>query len=144
MSKQKLLKNLQKDTYCRLKPSKGNGVGVFAIRDIPKGKDPFVLADGKKIHKVPIEITKKDIKKHNIPPSVVKMVEDFVTDEGTRYFIPALGLNSIDISFYMNHSVKGCNVDIVTSKKSDFLEFRTARKIKKNEELFINYSDYDD
>ena len=34
--KKKLIKNIEIDIYCRIKPSKKHGVGVFAIRDIPK------------------------------------------------------------------------------------------------------------
>lgn len=41
MSKKVLLKNLQNDIYCRIKPSKKHGVGVFAIKDIPKNTNPF-------------------------------------------------------------------------------------------------------
>ena len=35
-------KNLKEDVYCRIKPSKKHGVGVFAIKDIPKDI-PWVL-----------------------------------------------------------------------------------------------------
>ena len=38
--KARALDNL-KHTYCRIKPSKLHNVGVFAIRDIPKGIKPF-------------------------------------------------------------------------------------------------------
>ena len=37
MTKEELLCELQKDTYIMLKPSPIQGIGVFAIRDIPKG-----------------------------------------------------------------------------------------------------------
>ena len=36
-----LLRNLFEQTYCRLRPSPIHGVGVFAIRAIPTGVDPF-------------------------------------------------------------------------------------------------------
>jgi hypothetical protein len=36
----KLIENLN-NTYVRIMPSKIHGVGVFAIRDIPKGICPF-------------------------------------------------------------------------------------------------------
>ena len=39
-AKQDILKNLE-NTYCRIRTSKINGVGVFAIKDIPKGINPF-------------------------------------------------------------------------------------------------------
>jgi len=34
------LKRLEK-VYCRLAPSSVHGVGIFAIKDIPKGINPF-------------------------------------------------------------------------------------------------------
>jgi hypothetical protein len=39
--KDKLLHNLEDDTYVRLRPSKLQGVGIFAIKDIPKDVNPF-------------------------------------------------------------------------------------------------------
>ena len=39
-TKQRILNEL-KNTYCRLKPSKIEGVGVFAVRSIPKKTNPF-------------------------------------------------------------------------------------------------------
>ncbi len=42
MKKEALLKQLQSQTYVMIKPSSLHGIGVFAIRDIPKGtKDIF-------------------------------------------------------------------------------------------------------
>lgn len=41
MSKQKLLKHLENDIYCRIGVSKISGVGVIAIKDIPSGTNPF-------------------------------------------------------------------------------------------------------
>jgi len=38
--KEVILKKLE-NTYCRLQPSMISGVGVFAIRDIPQGINPF-------------------------------------------------------------------------------------------------------
>jgi SET domain-containing protein len=37
MTKEALLKDLHNDTYVMIKPSPLHGIGVFAIRDIPKG-----------------------------------------------------------------------------------------------------------
>ena len=47
-NKYKLLKNL-KETYCAFGVSKVHGVGVFAIRDIPIGIDPFPPVKPEKI-----------------------------------------------------------------------------------------------
>ncbi|NCV55043.1 MAG: hypothetical protein EBW54_02355, partial [Betaproteobacteria bacterium] len=37
-----LLEGLRKELYCELRPSTRHGIGVFAIRSIPKGIDPLV------------------------------------------------------------------------------------------------------
>ena len=36
-----LIKHLENDIYCRLGVNKNNEVGVMAIKNIPKGTDPF-------------------------------------------------------------------------------------------------------
>ena len=37
MTKEELLKELSEEIYAVLKPSPVHGIGVFALRDIPKG-----------------------------------------------------------------------------------------------------------
>ena len=42
MSKErKIIHNLRNNVYCRISRSKIHGVGVIAIKDIPKGINPF-------------------------------------------------------------------------------------------------------
>ena len=41
ITKKMLLKHLSQEVYCRLGVSPINGVGVFAIRAIPKGIEPL-------------------------------------------------------------------------------------------------------
>jgi hypothetical protein len=41
MKRTELLRHVLADCYCRLQPSLIHGIGVYAIRDIPKGKNPF-------------------------------------------------------------------------------------------------------
>jgi len=137
----KLIKNLKNDTYCRLKPDGFGGIGVFAIKDIPKGINPFKLSNGEcvsyKLINVPIKVVKK------LPSGVRKMVEAFYDyDEDTKsYTIIQPGLNAHDITFYMNTSDKP-NIDIIESKKCTLLSFRTNKKIKSGQQLFINYEEY--
>jgi SET domain-containing protein len=135
--KKEILKNL-KNTYCRLRSSKIEGVGVFAVRDIPRGKDPFVGIKQGKWHK----FEAKEIKK--LDKEVLKMIDDFfvIENDGSVY-IPETGLNGIDISFFVNNS-KNPNLKIVGNGKDEALIFKAARPIKKGEELTISYSTYDD
>jgi SET domain-containing protein len=128
-----VLKNLQNDVYCRISCSKIHGVGVVAIRDIPKGKNPFKrVKDDIGI----VAIPDKDI--NNLKPEIKKMIHDFFQKEDDgKWYISSGGLNSMDISFYMNHS-KRPNIAIVNGRHN-LVEFRTKKKIKAGQELTINY-----
>lgn len=89
--KEKLCIRRLDKVYCKLKPSIIDGVGIFAIRDIPKGTNPFkgsymcteaILCDPKKIgpesikkmlhdryprSKDPLNSAKKDENKQIVP-----------------------------------------------------------------------------
>lgn len=141
MTNKCLLKNTIDDVYCRISPSKIHGVGVFAIRDIPKGINPFRLTNDKCMDYNSKIITQNDMKL--ISPEVRKMIQDYIVpNNNNEYELPYNGLNSLDISFYMNHSVNN-NIDSYADK-CDYYKFITNRKINKGEELLINYNHYDD
>ena len=125
-----IFKNLR-NTYCRLQPSR-HGVGVFAVRHIPKNTNPFLNCRKVRWFK----FTKKEIAK--LPSEVTKMIKEFYGTDGNFYYIPSHGLNGNDISFYMNHSRK----PNVWSKDGNE-KFLTLRRIKKGEELFLDYRIYD-
>lgn len=140
MSKKQLLKNLKQDTYCRIGISKIHGVGIIAVKNIPKGVDPFQFPGSKCRKYNMVEVPKKEVEK--LDPGVKKMIKDFFTEDDGFYDLPQYGLNSLDISFYMNHSDKN-NIKVVDDG-CEYLSFRTNRMIKKGEELTINYQDYED
>lgn len=121
-----------KNTYCRLKTSKIDGVGIFAIRDIPKNKDPFVGIHKQRWH----EFKYSDFKK--MDKEILKMVYDFffIGKDG-KVLIPEYGLNGMDISFFLNSSEKP-NIKTIDGG----LNFVAARKIKKGEELTASYKTY--
>lgn len=126
--KKRLLEKIA-NTYCRIRHSDISGVGVFAIRGIPKNTNIFFgvknecwmnfkLADFKGMHK-----------------EVIKMIDDFfVTSEKGIIEVPSCGLNGINISFFLNHSLKP-NVKTIDCGEN----FITIRKIKKGEELTVDY-----
>lgn len=130
--KQHILRLLE-NTYCRLRPSGIQGVGVFAIRDIPKDTNPFQgipLVDSCLFDKGELS---------HLPREVLEMVSDFfVTDEHGQIDIPEYGLNGIDVSFFINHSK---TPNLITYDESE--TFVTAHEIKKGEELTADYSTYD-
>ncbi|ARF11243.1 SET domain protein [Klosneuvirus KNV1] len=138
--KKQLLNNLKYDTYCRIGISKIHGVGVIAIKKIPKGTNPFMLTNKKGIKYDLIELSKKEIDR--LPKNVKKIVTDFIAiDDNGNYPIPYNGPNSLDPSFYMNHNDKN-NIDLIETK-SEMLEFIANRDIEEGEELTINYKDYE-
>ena len=137
--KKALIKNLKEDVYCRIKPSKKHGVGVFAIKDIPKDINPFKLTGNQCIKSKVINISEEEV--NSFPSEVKKMVNDFYHNEDGVYGIPYKGLNANDISFYMNTSTNP-NVGFESDNKCSMVVFKTLRKIKKGEELLINYDDF--
>jgi hypothetical protein len=132
-----LIDHLNNDIYCRLKPSNVAGVGVFAIKDIPKGINPFKSPIGCIKDKI-YYVTQEDIK----DSEVKKLVDDFYHGKNGRHGVPLRGLNSNDISFYLNCS-QNPNVGFDVNFNCSLIEFKTLRPINKGEELFINYNDYD-
>jgi len=139
MSKQKLINHLKNDIYCRLGASKIAGIGVFAIRDIPKGVNPYKNLYNHK-DKV-VELTDGDLK--GVDKNVKKVLKDFFgSSKNNRYDVLYNGPNFLNVSFYMNHSDKP-NIDIVDAPNSEYLGFKTNRVIKKGEEMTINYNEYD-
>ena len=134
-----LLENLKNDVYCRIKPSKKDGVGVFAIKDIPEGTEPFRPTNSRYYNGKILNIKEEDVNK--LEPEVKKIIKDFYHEQDGVYGIPYNGPNSNDISYYMNTSIKP-NVGFKSSKKSSMIIFVTLKKIKKGEELLINYEDF--
>ena len=131
-SKIKILNSL-KNTYCRLKPSKIEGIGIFAIRDIFKSTNPFRGVKEQEWHKIKLSELK------NLDKNIIKMISDFFAmEENEEFSIPECGLNGIDISFFLNASDKP-NVKTI----DDGTNFLTIKKIKKGEELTVSYANYD-
>ena len=127
IDKARMLKHLQTEVYCRLGVSPIHGIGVFAIRDIPKGAHPLVSL--LKIKE--FSFSKKEIKK--LPASVQKEVRMFCYYDKDEHLIPSIGLNAMNMAFYMNHSKKP---NIKYLKNNTLL---SLKKIKVGEELFFDY-----
>ena len=131
MNKKQLLKNLAENVYCKLAPSRISGIGVFAIRDIPEGTDPFIGAPDE----VHIKIKEQELK--NIDQEVKNLMYDFFILQGDTFLVPKSGLNNINISYYLNHSKKP---NMYASPDGNIMY--ALRDIKKGEELTINYSKF--
>jgi hypothetical protein len=127
--KKKILQHLAREVYCRLGVSTVHGIGVFAIRSIPEGIDPLRSMVGS----IDIKFDKSELKE--LPKSVREQIKMFCYYRKNDVFIPTMGLNTMDLAIYVNHS-KAPNVRM---KRSGY--FETLREIHKGEELFMDYDD---
>ncbi len=132
MSKKDLLYHLHNDIYCRLKPSSVDGVGIFAIRNIPLGIDPFKSLLKTNYYSIRIsELT-------SLPEEVYKLVSDYCAADDEYFNIPSYGFNPLDILYYINHSK---TPNVITK---DGTTFYTLRDILKGEELTVDFRTYHD
>jgi len=110
--------------YCRLAPSGIHGVGVFAIRDIPKGQ---AITDYHGGGFYSYEVSKEEFNK--IEPEIQTLIRQQTIFEGTIKFDSPNSHQILEV--FMNHS-KEPNSDGKI----------TLREIKKGEELTKDYSEF--
>lgn len=128
--------HLERDVYVRIQRSPIDGVGVFAIRDIPPGIDPFQEEKlGFEFTRVPVAaILGNPLISHGVKKYTLEVCS---TRDGVFKF-PVTGLNSVTAMFLMNHS------DAPNMRSLSNGVFETIREIKRGEELLINYGEFDD
>ena len=132
MNKRQFLRSLE-DVYCRLAVTR-HGVGVVAIRPIPKGVDPFKRCDP---FGDVLELSEKELEESGAPEEAKQLVRDFCALQDGTYFVPDYGMDAIDKSYFLNHSKKP---NMVARDGGE--EFVTARAIRKGEELVADYGEY--
>lgn len=130
MTKEEILNELRHEIYVMLKPSPVHGIGVFAIRDIPKGcRNIFSTYEAKWI-KLPIAEVDE------LPTHSKDLVETYCLYDEENYYVPEYGFKIMDMVNYLNHSSTP-NVQSVDSG-----EFFVALKdIAAGEELLVNYGE---
>lgn len=123
-----------KGVYTRLKPSKihKDGVGVFAIRYIPKGTEIFAEDDSEVVW---LEAPK--IKE--LPINIRQLYEDFcvIKDSERRYGCPK-NFNCLTIGWHLNHS-KTPNVEC-----DETFIFFAKQDIPEGDELTVDYDTFND
>jgi SET domain-containing protein len=120
-----ILKRLEK-VYCRLKPSEVHktGVGVFAIKDIPKNVNPF---NNSFMAQEAIIINKNKIK--DLDPEILSLLHDqHPTSDSSQQIISNFP-NQLIWTNYINYT-DNPNIELMTNG-----EWMTLRNIKKGEEL---------
>lgn len=117
--------------YTRLGTSPGKGIGVFAIRVVPQGTNPFA---GDAAPTVPVPVARVEA----IEEAAVRQIYlDFCPVVDGAFIAPA-NLNLLTASWYMNHSEQpnvGCDSTIM---------FAAMRDIAVGEELTVDYRQFSD
>ncbi len=117
--------------YARLRVSPGKGIGVFAIRDIPPGCDPF-RGEASGTARVPAAVVDAIS-----DPDLRQMYLDFCPLVDGAYVAPA-DFNRMTTAWYMNHSDRP---NIVCDRDINFV----ARElIKAGAELLVDYTSFSD
>lgn len=130
ISKEQLLKELADNSYVMLRPSAIAGVGVIAIRDIPKGcREMFTRPDPNDQW---ITVTKKEVEQ--LPEHAQHMIYNYCLFDDEKYYVPAEGFKKIDVSLFLNHSE---TPNIISIEDGEY--FEAIRDIKAGEELFLDY-----
>jgi SET domain-containing protein len=128
MTKEQLLNELRNDTYVIIKPSPLHGIGVFALRAIPKGqRGMFSKGVGEWI-----PISKKEVSE--LPPYSISLVENYCLYDDENYFVPDYGFKVMDLVNFLNHSDTPNIISI-----NDGEDFETIMEIAAGEELLIDY-----
>ena len=128
MTKEGLLAQLRDDTYVMLKPSGIHGIGVFAIRPIPKGCRNIFSTDAGEWIKLPIA----DVEA--LPAASRDLVETYCLFDDTDYYVPNYGFKIMDLVNYLNHSSRP---NIVSVNDGEFFEALTD--IDPGTELLVDY-----
>ena len=129
MKKQALIKQLAESTYVMIQPSPIHGIGVFAIREIPKGtQDIFSQGFGDWI-----EVSREEVEA--LPAHSRALVENHCLFDEKSYFIPEYGFKMVDLVIYLNHSDTPNVISI-----NDGERFEAIRDIAVGEELLVDYA----
>ena len=128
MNKEALLNELANTTYVMIKPSQLHGIGVFAIRDIPKGTSNIFskgVGDWIKVSKEEVDA---------LPQHSKDLIENHCLFDEDFYFIPDYGFKLVDLVIYLNHSETPNVISL-----NDGEEFEAIRDIANGEELLVDY-----
>lgn len=128
MPQTKLLQQLRHQTYVKLQSSSVHGIGVFAIRAIPKGcRDIF-----SKGMEEWIKLSIKEVEK--LPEHSRSLIETYCLFDEENYFVPQSGFKLVDPVIYLNHSSVP---NIISINEGE--EFEALVDILPGEELLVNY-----
>jgi hypothetical protein len=119
--------------YVRLAPSPIHGIGVFAIRPIPKGTNVFA---NDKVALVWIE--RAQLERAMPGRAERRLYEDFGIARGPVIGCP-VNFNNLTPGWYCNEPAPGEAANVAV--ESDF-SFRARRDIAEGEELTVRYAEF--
>ncbi len=113
-----------------IKPSPVDGIGVFALRDIPKGCRSMFSPPGNDDDWIAVPRT--EIEK--LPAHARHLVETYCLFDADTYFVPKDGFKKMDLVNFLNHADTP-NIQSI----NDGEYFEALRDIMAGEELFLDY-----
>ena len=116
--------------YARIGLSRIHGVGVLAIRDIPRGTQLFRGEDERVVW-----VRLADVRR--LPRELRRLYTDFGMAWGKRIGVPRT-LNMLSVGWYLNHSERP------NTRADEDGRFHTLRRIRKGEELTADYRTFAD
>ena len=132
MTKAALLHELAGNTWIMIRPSPIEGIGVFALQDIPKGcRSMFSKANDQEQW---IPVTRAEVEK--LPAHAKALIENYCLYDEENYFVPDYGFKKMDLVNFLNHSDKP---NVISINDGEF--FEAIRDIKQGEELLIDYGE---
>lgn len=132
MTKAALLNELAGNTWVMIRPSPIEGIGVFALQDIPKGcRSMFSKASDQEQW---IPVTRAEVEK--LPAHAKALIENYCLYDEENYFVPDYGFKKMDLVNFLNHSD---TPNVISINDGEF--FEAIRDIKQGEELLIDYGE---
>lgn len=132
MTKEELLNELTGNTWVIIRPSPIEGIGVFALQDIPKGcRSMFSKAN---LQEQWIPVTRTEVDK--LPTHAKALIENYCLYDDENYFVPDYGFKKMDLVNFLNHSDAP---NVISINDGEF--FEAVRDIEGGEELLIDYGE---
>jgi len=134
MKRTELLQHVLADCYCRLQSSPIHGIGVYALRDIPKGTDPFRTLPTHRRRRGYVRITDEQL--DALPQGLFRLLKALFVPSDGKMHIPTTGTNVVYLAAYVNHSATP------NLRTTDGFNFHARRRIREGEELTADYRTY--
>ena len=132
MTKAELLQELSGNTWVMIKPSPIEGIGVFALQNIPMGCRSMFSQAIEQEEWIPIAKTEVE----NLPAHAKALIGNYCLYDDENYFVPDYGFKKMDLVNFLNHSD---TPNVISINDGEF--FEAIKDIKQGEELFIDYGE---